>query len=159
MKVVSGMHKWLQRWCRLSQIVSLSGLLIVSFGCGGAPEGPQRVSVEGEVTFHGKPLEQGAILFIPTGDTRGPSAGATIKAGKYYLPHDRGPIIGELRVEIQADPEIGYDITEPTETVQHIGEPLPSGEIPPEYNNRSILLVKTSAEDDNKFDFHLPIEE
>lgn len=158
MEKVTEMDGWLQRWGRLSRIVSLGSLLIVSLACSGSPEGPTRVSVEGEVTFHGQPLEEGAILFIPTGDTRGPSTGATIEAGKYYLPADRGPVIGELRVEIQAEKEIGYDITEPTETVQHIGEPLPAGQIPPEYNDRSILFVNTSANGENSFDFHLPIE-
>ncbi|MBW3541662.1 MAG: hypothetical protein KY476_15445 [Planctomycetes bacterium] len=126
-------------------------------GCGGT-DGPERVAVDGEVTFGGRPVARGSILFIPIDDTRGPRAGAVVEDGRYRLPKDRGPVIGRLRVEIRAERELGYDITEPTESVKHIGEPLPQGEIPPRYNDRSTLVVETTADGENSFDFHLPAE-
>lgn len=148
----------LQRQCEILQIIPLTTLAIALLGCGGSDKGPRRVAVEGEVTFHGQPIERGSILFVPTGETRGPRTGGVIEAGRYRLPRDRGPVIGELRVEIRAERKLPYDITEPTESVQHIGEPLPPGDIPPEYNDRSVLSVETKAEGDNTFDFHLPIK-
>lgn len=138
----------------------LSAVLIAAClaGCGGT-DGPPRVPVEGAVTFQGQPIEKGSILFIPTNDTTGPSTGGTIESGRYELEHERGPVIGTLRVEIRADREFGYDITEPTESVKHIGEPFPENEIPTEYNDESVLTVTTTESGDNRFDFHLPTSE
>lgn len=137
-------------------ILSAALLLMCFAGCGGSSDGPPRVPVEGEVTFHGQPVEKGSILFIPTGGTSGPRTGTAIESGRYALAGDRGPVIGTLRVEIRADRDFGYDITEPTETVKHIGEPFPDNEIPTEYNDESILMVTTSETGDNTFHFHLP---
>ena len=127
-------------------------------GCGGTDGRPERIAVDGEVTFGGRPVVRGSILFIPMDDTRGPKAGAIVEAGRYRLPRDRGPVIGRLRVEIRAERELDYDITEPTESVKHIGEPLPQDEIPPSYNDRSTLVVETTADGENSFDFHLAAE-
>lgn len=138
----------------------LSAVLVVCLaGCGGSGDGPARVPVEGEVTFHGQAIEKGSILFIPASGTTGPRTGATIESGRYALDHDRGPVIGTLRVEIRADRDFGYDITEPTETVRHIGEPFPENEIPAQYNDESVLTVTTTEAGDNRFDFHLPVSE
>ena len=133
--------------------------LLCQTGCGGTGDGPPRVPIEGEVTFHGRPLVKGSILFIPTDGTTGPGTGTTIEAGRYELERERGPVIGKLRVEIRADRDFGYDITEPTETVKHIGEPMPRNEIPAQYNDESILTVTTTEAGDNTFDFHLPRSE
>ncbi|MBW3539812.1 MAG: hypothetical protein KY476_06040 [Planctomycetes bacterium] len=136
----------------------MAPLLVLLLGCGGSDAGPPRVAVDGEVTFEGRPLEKGSILFIPAGESRGPRTGAVVEAGQYRLPRERGPIVGQLRVEIRAESKLDYDTTEPTESVRHIGEPRPPGVIPPEYNERSILAVETTAEGPNSFDFHLPTQ-
>lgn len=145
-----------KRRCSKRHPASFTALTMALLGCGGVDEGPPRVAVRGEVTFRGRPVEKGSILFIPVDQTRGPRTGAVIEAGRYRLSRDRGPALGKLRVEIRADRKLDYDITEPTESVKHIGEPLPRGEIPPRYNDRSTLFVETRAQGDNTFDFHLP---
>jgi len=134
----------------------LALLALLLAGCIGSDGGPPRVAVNGEVTFRGKPVQKGSILFIPTGETRGPQAGAVIENGQYQLSSDRGPVVGKLRVEIRAERKLGYDITEPSESVRHIGEPMPKGEIPPEYNDQSTLVIETTPDGDNLFNFHLP---
>lgn len=53
-------------------------LLALALGCAGAGTG----DVSGTVTYDGKPVEQGAIAFVPA-DGKGPTAGATITDGKY----------------------------------------------------------------------------
>lgn len=153
------MHRINTRTARITPSVLLAPLILCLASCGHNTDGPARVPVEGEVTFHGQPLHSGSILFIPTSGTTGPRTGATIESGRYRLDDDRGPVVGTLRVEIRAAPRIGYDITEPTETVKHIGEPLPRNEIPPQYNDNSVLTVTTTAAGDNQFDFHLPQSE
>ncbi|MDR2706911.1 MAG: hypothetical protein LBC02_14125 [Planctomycetaceae bacterium] len=55
------------------------------------PQG--RVSVRGEVTFDGKPLEQGSILFSSVeGTTPMVATGSPIKNGKFALPAEKGLI-------------------------------------------------------------------
>lgn len=124
-------------------------------GCSGNSDGPARVAVDGQVTLRGEPVGKGSILFIPIEDTRGPRVGTAIEQGRFRIPRDRGPVIGRLRVEIRAERSLGYDITEPTESVMHIGEPLPPNDIPPEFNDASTLVITTTAKGSNSFQFHL----
>jgi hypothetical protein len=132
--------------------LGLSGLA----GCSGSSDGPARVAVDGQVTYRGEPVSKGSILFIPIEDTRGPRVGTAIEQGRYRIPRHRGPVVGLLRVEIRAERKLAYDITEPTESVKHIGEPLPSNDIPPEFNEASTLVIATRANGANTFHFHLP---
>ncbi len=70
--------------------------------CGCGPSGPERVAVTGTVTYQGKPIEQGSIRFVPTGETKGPATGTTIKQGKYEASAKGGVLVGTQRVEITA---------------------------------------------------------
>jgi hypothetical protein len=67
-------------------------LLPIVIGCGSNnPQG--RVSVRGEVTFDGKPLEQGDILFSSIeGSTPMVATGSPIKNGKFSLSAEKGLI-------------------------------------------------------------------
>jgi hypothetical protein len=67
-------------------------LLPIVIGCGSNnPQG--RVPVRGEVTFDGKPLEQGSILFSSVeGSTPMVATGSPIKNGKFALPAEKGLI-------------------------------------------------------------------
>jgi hypothetical protein len=67
-------------------------LLPIVIGCGSNnPQG--RVSVRGEVTFDGKPLEQGDIQFQSVaGTTPMVATGSKIKDGKFSLPAEHGLI-------------------------------------------------------------------
>lgn len=66
-------------------------------GCGGNGMS----TVAGTVTVDGKPLEQGAISFVPA-DGEGPTAGATIEDGKYMTQAPPG----QKKVKIT-----GFEIT------------------------------------------------
>jgi len=78
---------------------ALSLLVMLVNGCGGDPN---RGSANGRVTFDGKPLAEGRIVFYPAGDTTGPATGAAIVDGYYSIQRDRGPAVGRNRVEINA---------------------------------------------------------
>ncbi len=43
----------------------LWGVLLLSLGCGGVSDAPDRRIVKGSVTLNGKPLEGAAIRFLP----------------------------------------------------------------------------------------------
>ena len=82
-------------------------------GCGGSSNG--RVEIHGTVKLDGKPVENGAIAFIPGEGVNGPSAGSVIQAGKYQVPALQGPAVGKHRVEITATRTAG------TATVKGVG--------------------------------------
>lgn len=86
----------------LLALLAVGGLLVTWFGPAAGPRGPQRASLQGEVTFDGKPLESGVIVLVPTGGTQGPTAGGTLADGKFHITAAAGPVIGRYRVEIKA---------------------------------------------------------
>jgi len=131
-------------------------LILVSFvvfsclpGCGGVSG---RGAVSGKVTLDGQPLAEGVITFVPTGSTQGPSAGAEIREGRYDIPADTGPVVGEYRVEIRAQKKTGKMI--------EVGSPEPPGTkieltveaLPAKYNTNSTLKA-TIKDGDNVYDF------
>jgi len=89
---------------------SLLGCLL--YGCGPSG-GPRRASVEGTVTLDGEPIEHGSIAFYPDGDTEGMVAGGEIRDGRYSISADKGPVIGQNRIEIHASRKTGKKIPDP----------------------------------------------
>lgn len=112
-------------------------LALASNGCGGSA----LTTVEGLVTFDGKPVEDGAITFEPA-DGVGPAAGGTIKNGKYRLAGEGGVVPGAKIVRIIASRKTGRKV-----------EAMPGGPladeveqfIPVEYNRQSTLTVEIPA--------------
>ena len=98
------------RWPALLCAFHISAcLLLFLAGCG--PADSKRASVNGRVTFNGKPLADGAITFTPHAGNEGPPAGGTIHDGEYSIGYEKGPVIGKNRVEISAFRETGKTIT------------------------------------------------
>jgi hypothetical protein len=71
---------------------------VISAGCGSKPKLPG-AHLAGTITIDGQPVEKGAITFMPTGSTRGKTAGAHIKDGLYDCPYVP---LGEISVQINA---------------------------------------------------------
>lgn len=69
-------------------------------GCGEA--GPERISVSGEVTYNGDPIEDGEIAFFPDEGTSAPPSSAPITEGKYKLPPQWALVPGTYRVAIRS---------------------------------------------------------
>ena len=97
------------------------GLLVLSvaIGCGGGPAGPPRYDVSGSVTYDGKPLPVGHIMFQP--DTNkgnsGPATTIRIVDGEFNSQSSgTGVVAGEHRVYIS-----GYD------GVADVANELPDG--------------------------------
>jgi hypothetical protein len=68
-------------------------------GCGHS--GPDKVIVQGEVTYGGEPIANGDILFYPVEGTPGAVSGASISAGRYLADGKGGVPIGKHRVEVR----------------------------------------------------------
>lgn len=119
-------------------------------GCGAG--GPARASVMGKVEFEGQPVTEGTILFVPTGNTKGPAAGGTIKDGNYILKAAEGPVIGMHKVEIKGTRKTGKKIK---------AVPPASGEfdeteqyIPYNFNTKT-TLEKEIKSGENSIDFKM----
>jgi len=67
--------------------------------------------VAGKVTFNGKPVKEGVIMFIPKHPLRGPAATGTITGGtfenvtSYRRRPGKGALVGEHKVVIHVPPE------------------------------------------------------
>jgi hypothetical protein len=107
-------------------------------GCGGSAS-----SVSGEISYAGKPIENGSIRFFPTQGTEGAGAIAAITDGKYSVDADRGLIAGSYMVQVTAMQKTGR-VIRPKEVMPG-DDPSPQQEelqiIPAQYNTTSSLGV------------------
>jgi len=74
----------------------LFALMFLLAGCGSPP----RIPIQGTVNYKNAPLDEGIINFIPEDTTRGTTGVASVTAGKYALPADKGLVPGIYRVSI-----------------------------------------------------------
>src|SRR5438105_3342184 len=82
----------------LGKILLLAGLLLLASGCGASGS---KKAVSGKVTFDGKPLEAGMIVFTPTDPNVKAVGGAPIVNGTYSIPGgEKGLEVGKYKVEI-----------------------------------------------------------
>ena len=127
-------------------------LLIITLfmvGCGS-----NRFPVAGEVTFDGKPVEQGTISLEPV-DRQGPTTGGKITDGKYRLEGDAAPLPGKKTVRISAARKTGRKI--PAGSFAKKGEMVEEIEryIPDVYNKKTTLTCEIADRGTNQIDFHL----
>lgn len=137
--------------------LGLAACLIVgaAAGCGG-DDGPTTMRLNGEVTYDGKPVEDGKITLTPTGETPGGSVAGEIKEGRYDIPRDAGPISGgAYKVEISSLAKKGKalpNVVDPGGPSLAVFEEL----IPRKYNAESTLTVNVSEDSSkNVVDFKL----
>ena len=82
----------------LASVLALPSLV----GCGAAPTGPERFSVNGTVTREGIPMDDGTIMFSPT--VGGPAVMGQIVKGEYKFDEVDGVPNGKYNVVIVAKP-------------------------------------------------------
>jgi hypothetical protein len=105
-------------------------------GCGRWNE-RQRVAVHGTVTVKGKPVEAGAIAFVPADGNNGPAAGGTIENGEYSIAADKGPVVGVCRVDIYGTHKTGRKVPNPFAPAQLVDEIVDM--VPAKYHTNSPL--------------------
>jgi hypothetical protein len=62
------------------------------------------------VTVGGRPVETGAVAFVPIEGSGGPTAGGMIENGKYSISADKGPMPGLNRVNIYGTRKTGRKV-------------------------------------------------
>ena len=144
---------------KISVSATLSQLLLAigmawNIGCGAAP--PQQAAVHGRVTYRGKPIEQGTIVFHPLAPLKARPAGADIVNGTYAI-NENGPVLGMHRVEIQAYRKTGRKIPDLMGDVSIPNRPLVDETVPllPASFNVESTLTADITTSDNTVDFNL----
>ncbi len=98
-------------------------------------------------------LEQGSIAFKPIGANSAFATGGPIQNGRYALAADRGPAVGDNRVESRATRKTGKQVQaplgDPGRTTDEIVEAVPA-----RYNQQS-TLERSVPSGENQFDFEL----
>lgn len=115
----------------------LCGGLLLAGGCsgGGVPLFP----VEGTVTFEGRPLERGSIVFDSADGLAAPVMGG-IEAGRYRIDAPEGEKI------------VRIDAVRTLERKDQYGSPITESFIPSGYNGESQLRMRVVAGGVNTFD-------
>jgi len=138
------------------RVAALLLIVVSTCGCGGDA---RRASIVGTVTLDGEPLPEGAIAFIPTAGNKGPSTGAVVSDGRFEVPQQRGPFVGQNRVEIRASRETGRMIPDPRHPRGPNVPLVPEfAEYVPEHYNDASTLVREVKQGRNTLDFDLKAE-
>ncbi len=131
-------------------------LIVVAAAVMGCSEsGPSRAPIAGQITVGGKPLAAGRILFTPIAPNQGPATSARITDGQYQLSKNDGPVVGQNRVAVEADLNIGFALDDEAAFAKR-GKPLPPNPIPPAFNSQSQLSVEVKPGDENKYHVVIP---
>ncbi len=134
------------------RLLSAALTIALCVGCGKG-DGLNRASVEGKVSLDGTAVEQGSIAFIPTGETKGPTAGGAIEKGRYSIPAAQGPAVGRYRVEIHAPRKTGKKVQAPMAPAGTMADEVVDA-APAQYNSKSTLEKEVKA-GRNEIDFDL----
>jgi hypothetical protein len=129
----------------------LSLALACGIGCSD-PSGLQPVS--GTVSFQGKPLDQGAIQFLPL-DGSHTESGAGIKDGRYSIPAENGLAPGKYKVTVFSYDETGAKVPDNTTMPGDTVGVQFKERIPAKYNTDTILKAEVVAGQKNVLDFQL----
>lgn len=134
---------------RFGALTILIGLCMACLaGCSRTYEGPQRVSVAGQVTFDGEPVDGGVINLSPvSGDLR--KVSGLIEKGRFAIPEEKGPNVGKYKVEIMWPKPTGKKIGRGEDATDETMEAIPA-----KYNAQTTLEVDIAAKVDN-LDFAL----
>jgi hypothetical protein len=109
-------------------------------GCG--PSGPATYPVSGSVTFEGKPLENGTVVFDPA-DGKGKAAMGNI-------------VSGQLIAKVPAGEKIlRFSAIRNTEEKDQYGGTVTVSVLPDKFNSGSKILRTVSVDGENKFDIIL----
>jgi len=135
-------------------VLSCLALLVAALAGCSEVGGPATKRVWGDVSFNGKPVQDGVITFEGT-DGAPPTQGP-IKDGHYDIAAQSGPVAGKLYVvRINAPTKSGKTIKnimdESSPTMEVMTETIPSM-----FNAQSIMKKTISSEaDKNQFTFKL----
>ena len=130
----------------------LLSVLLLAPGCG--QDGLQLASVEGVVTYQGKLLDHGEVVFSPQAGTHGPAAVGKIQPDGSYVMRTtgrEGAAIGQHKVTIHCRRELT------PEEIQNRSLIIPKSLIPDRYGRKdqSALALEVVEGEANTYDIVL----
>ncbi len=131
------------QFAKFARLVFALPLLLPTVGCG---KPGRQVTVHGEVTLNGAPLERGSILFAPAEGTSGTVTGCDIKDGHYQISGAKAPAIGWNRVEITATRPTGKMVQDPYGPPGRMVEIIANA-VAARFNSTSTLKLEIKPED------------
>ncbi|QDU76019.1 hypothetical protein Pan97_30640 [Bremerella volcania] len=131
---------------KLTSLILFMLAATLSCGCQSGDSGPPKYSVSGKVSYQGKPVEDGTIIFVPT---------TTGGGGQVGLPITNGTFQGEItagakRVMIEASrpgPPVTNDLGEVHQSQDWY--------IPVKYNEASELTYEVLPQENVEVNFEL----
>ena len=133
--------------CRGLVFLTLCGLA----GCG---DGLNRQGVTGTVTYKGKPVVIGSVIFNPLDASAVTTGGAAIKDGKYEILQPQGLAPGRYRVSFTAMDKTVNGPTVPGDAMP-AAKDMPKEVLPPKYGAESKVEAEVKASGKNVLDFNL----
>jgi hypothetical protein len=140
------------------QIVAISLAVALAVGCSRKSGRDKTAPVSGRVTYAGRPVTEGRIMFYPE-DGRRMAIGAIDTAGNYFLTtYDRGDgaFLGKHKVVIDAVHEISSG---PVSIDEEIGASQAKVEriVPAKYADRKSTPLEEDVKDQNNtINFDIP---
>ena len=111
-------------------------------------------AVSGSVTLDSRLLDSGTMRFVPMAKN-GLLGGATIAAGQYRIPKEKGLPPGKYAVQISAaQPSAGGGPAQPGPPGLGGTGPLKEA-VPEQYNSKSQLTIEVKPDGGNTFNFDL----
>ncbi len=110
-------------------------------GCG--ENRPVTCPVHGKVTYQGKPVPRGTVLFNPVDPTQPPARGMIASDGTYELTTFRagdGAVPGKHKIVINATTEV-----DPAREVGELGYRIPQSLVPAEYSSLSTTPLERTV--------------
>lgn len=137
------------------QLIGAAIILLVAVfpGCGGSG-----ISIQGQITINGQPLESAEIQFLPMNSASGEHVGAVVTQGRYTIENTDRAKEGEYQVQIRAFRSSGKKVWDGMGDgkTKNMVEDF-SQFIPNRYNDASELKV-TLRPGDNNFSSDLKID-
>ena len=135
-------------YCRLYRL-GLIGLLLITAFSSCNRSGP--VQVAGSVTFQGKPVDSGRIVFVSIDGNSAPTSSGTITMGAYEITGRGGVQPGKYRVQITI-----YPPGKPQKGLAMDQVPVLEPIGPPEYAGDESPLTADISRDEGVYDFDVP---
>ena len=124
------------------------------FSLGGCGMGSGGTEMTGTVTFDGKPIEMGQIVFEPQGPGR--MAVAPVRDGRYQINATQAPTTGVYLVRITAERLTDKQgVTESRSLEDQIQTEEYEQYLPAKYNSQSELNIELTDSSGNTHDFAL----
>lgn len=123
--------------------------LICCHGCGRRNyDGPTRAAVAGAVAVDGVPVEGGIINLVPLSSEGSRKASAPINKGRYDIPEEKGPNLGDCLVEIRWLKPTGRKLQNQGNLADGLVDEMVEA-VPEKYNTKTTLHVDIAAGKNN----------